>query len=132
MSDLIVINCDGACSGNPGPAGIGFVIRRGNEKIKDLSKAIGSATNNIAEYTALIYALQEALKLRLDNLKVITDSELIYKQVTGQYKIKNENMKFLFDMVEHLVQGFEKIEFEHVLRDKNIEADKLASSAIRK
>lgn len=131
MPKVLEIYTDGACSGNPGAASIGVVIYENGEKIKEISKAIGDATNNIAEYTALIYALQEALILKADQLNVFTDSELMHRQVTGQYKVKNPNIQLLFDQVQHLLKGFEKVSINHILREKNKEADRLATNAIK-
>jgi ribonuclease HI len=128
----LVIFTDGACSGNPGEAAVGVVIKEDNKTIKEISQTIGEATNNIAEYTALIYALQEALLLKATHLKIFTDSELLYKQVTGQYKIKQGHIQALFDQIKHLRKGFEHIDISHVLRDRNKEADKLATDALKK
>lgn len=132
MRKEFVIFTDGACSGNPGEAAIGVVIRHDDKVVTEISQTIGEATNNIAEYTALIYALQEALQLKATHLKIFTDSELLYKQVTGQYKIKQDHIKTLFDQVKHLWKGFEHVEISHVLREKNKEADKLATDALKK
>ncbi len=123
---------DGACSGNPGPAGVGVVINQNGQCVKEVSKAIGHATNNIAEYTACIYALQEALILKADKIKIFTDSELLFKQVSGQYKVKNPKLKTLFDQIKTLVQGFASFEIQHVPREKNKDADRLASGSLRK
>lgn len=131
MSELLEIAVDGACSGNPGRAGIGVVIRRNGEIIKEISRAIGEATNNIAEYSALICALQEALVLKADSVKIFTDSELVYKQVRGEYKIKNETLKGLHAQVIQLKTAFKDFELIHVLRDKNREADKLATRSLQ-
>jgi len=129
---MLTIFVDGACSGNPGPAAIGVVINQGEKRLKEISRSIGEATNNIAEYSALICALQEALILKASDLKVFTDSELVFKQVTGKYKVKNQNMKNLCEQVQQLLRGFQKVDFQHVLREKNKEADRLATSAIQK
>ena len=114
---------DGGCSGNPGEAAIGVVIKDGDKTVKTLSRAIGQGTNNIAEYTALIVALQEALILKADEVSVKTDSELMCKQVTGDYAVKHENIKPLFLQVKHLITGFKKFHITHVPREKNAEAD---------
>ncbi len=127
MKDSLEIYIDGACKGNPGPAAVGVVIFHKGIKVKEISKAIGEATNNIAEYSALIVALKEACKLKVKKLKIFTDSELVYKQVTGAYQIKNEKLKSLYLQVCDLAEVFEKIEIQHVLREKNTEADRLAS-----
>ena len=130
--DVLEIFTDGACSGNPGPAGIGVVISQNGQIIKRISKSIGEATNNLAEYTALIYALQAALILKAAEIKISTDSELLYHQIKGRYKIKNEKLKNLFDQVQHLSQGFKRIDFECIPREKNREADRLAVRAVKK
>lgn len=131
-SKRLDIFTDGACSGNPGPAGIGFVIMEQGQAVKEFSQYIGEATNNIAEYTALIYALQEALILRADEVFVKTDSELLCRQLQGLYKIKNANIKPLFDQIQHLLRGFRSFSIEHVFREHNKEADRLSKQAIKK
>ena len=123
---------DGACSGNPGRAGIGVTIQDQGKVIKEISKAIGEATNNIAEYTALIYALQEAMLLKAKKLQIYTDSELLFRQVTGIYKVKNENLKFLCDQVQRLMTGFNHVDIKHVCREENKKADKLATQSLIK
>ena len=100
---------DGACSGNPGEAGIGVIVKRDGKMIKEISQSIGQATNNIAEYTAMIYALQEALILKSDNVTIYTDSELVFNQVTGNYKVKDAKLLLLFDQVRHLKEGIENL-----------------------
>jgi ribonuclease HI len=125
------IYIDGACSGNPGEGAIGVYITKGGKVVKEIAKLIGETTNNIAEYAALIYALQEALIQRADEVKIFTDSELLYKQVTGEYKVKNPQLKFLYDQVKHLVEGFKRIKIECVPRERNKDADRLASSILK-
>lgn len=132
MSARFDIFVDGACSGNPGRAGIGIVIKRGGKTVRAISKAIGEATNNIAEYSALIYALQDAAALKAKELRIFTDSELLFRQVTGVYRVKNEKLKFLFDQVQHLIQGFDHIDINHVRRGENQEADRLAAQSLKK
>ena len=132
MVKKIEIFTDGACSGNPGAAGIGFVIRNNGKTIKEFSKDIGESTNNIAEYTAVIYALQEALILRADEAVLNTDSELLYNQLKGDYKVKNANIKPLFEQVKHLMKGLRRVEVRHILRQKNKDADRLAKKAIKR
>ncbi|VAX36582.1 Ribonuclease HI [hydrothermal vent metagenome] len=132
MSQDLEIFTDGACSGNPGPAGIGVVINRDGKRLKEISRSIGEATNNIAEYSALICALQEALIFKANRLNVFMDSELICKQIAGSYKVKNEKLKPLFDQVKQLLRGFENVNIQHVLRAKNKEADKLATAAVKR
>ena len=132
MSRTLEIFIDGACSGNPGKAGIGVVINAPGKTVKEISKPIGEATNNIAEYSALIYALQEALVMKAKEIKIFTDSELLFRQVKGIYKVKNEKLKFLFDQVQCLMNGFDRVDLNHVRREKNKKADKLATDAIKK
>ena len=123
---------DGGCSGNPGPAAIGVVIKDGGKTVKTLNRFIGQGTNNIAEYTALIDALQEALILKADEVSVKTDSELMYKQVLGKYAVKHENIKPLFSKVKHLVAGFKSFQMTHVPREQNSEADALVRQVLKK
>lgn len=130
--DTLTINTDGACSGNPGPAGIGVVIVDGDNVVKTVSRYIGEATNNIAEYTALVVALEEAVALGAKKLVVRTDSELMYKQVIGQYAVKHENIKPLFEQVKQLIKHFEHVDLSHVRREFNKEADRLSTQAIKK
>ena len=130
MSKNLEIFTDGASSGNPGPAAIGVVIKENGKTVKTIAKDIGTATNNIAEYTALIFALQEALVQRATKISVFTDSELLYKQVIGKYKIKNAQLKLFFEQVQHLLTGFKVFTIQHVPREQNKEADRLAQKAI--
>ncbi|MCX5692622.1 MAG: ribonuclease HI family protein [Candidatus Omnitrophica bacterium] len=131
MSKSINIFIDGASRGNPGPSGIGIVFCDDQDKtVKKLFKFIGNATNNVAEYSALIYAMQEALIDRYDDVKVKSDSELLTKQLTGEYKVKNENLRPYYDMFQHIARGFNRIEVISIDREKNSIADKLANKAI--
>ena len=132
MSEVWEIFIDGACSGNPGEAGVGIVISHEGKTIKEISKAIGQATNNIAEYSALIYALQEAMALKAKKLKIFTDSELLFRQVTGVYKVKNDKLKFLYDQIQLLMKEFEHVDLNHVRREKNKKADSLATRSLKK
>ncbi len=125
------IYSDGACSGNPGPAGIGVVIKKDGKVFKEISKYIGEATNNIAEYTAIIYAAQEALIQQADEVALFTDCELAYSQMIGRYQVKDVKIKVLFDQVQHLASGFKVFVVTHVPREQNKDADKLARKAIK-
>lgn len=125
------IYIDGAARGNPGEAGIGVVIRDGQgQQIRQLYKYIGQATNNIAEYIALVYALQEALILGLKDVVVRSDSELLVKQLSGEYRVKNTNLKAYYEQFLHLKTGLDKLEIKQINREENKEADKLANRAI--
>lgn len=125
------IYIDGAAKGNPGPAGIGVVILQDGRALKNISRFIGNKTNNVAEYTALIYGLQEALILRADKIRVWTDSELLSKQLKGEYRVKHENLKPLFEQIKHLTGGFGSFEIHHISREHNRGADKLANQAVK-
>ncbi len=122
---------DGACSGNPGPSSIGYIIRQNGKVVGEFSRFIGQATNNIAEYTALIYALQEALILKATDVSVCADSELLCRQVLGEYQVKHENIKPLFDQIQHLAGGFRSFRIRHVPRTENLDADRLAREALK-
>jgi secondary thiamine-phosphate synthase enzyme len=124
------ISTDGASKGNPGPAGIGVVIRDDSGNIiREISENIGQATNNFAEYAALIRGLAEALEMGFTHLTVTTDSELMARQVNGRYQVRNPGIIPLFEAVLDLKRKFKSVSVEHVTRDKNKEADKLASEA---
>lgn len=132
MTKSLEIYTDGASRGNPGLAAIGVVIKENGKVIKELSQTIGTTTNNVAEYTALIFALQEALMLKAEAVKVYTDSELMHQQLKGTYKVKTEHIKQLFEQVAHLVKGFKSFQISHIPRDQNRDADGLANQAIKK
>ena len=127
----LTIYVDGGSRGNPGPSGIGVVILDANGKrLKDLSKYIGEATNNIAEYNALLYGLEEALILRADDIIINMDSELVAKQLTGDYRVKDPNIRPLFDRAINMLKSFNNFEIRHIERAMNKEADKLVNKAI--
>lgn len=131
LSRTLLVCTDGACSGNPGPAGVGVVFIEDGKEIHSISEPIGNATNNIAEYTALIRGLEEAQKLQATHLKVRTDSELMFKQVRGDYKVKNEGIKPLHAKVMELLKNFKGVEMKAVPREENKRADQLATQSIR-
>lgn len=126
------IYVDGASKNNPGPAGIGVIICRGEEVVKNISSFLGEATNNIAEYTALIRALEGANKLGIRNIRVSTDSQLLYRQLRRQYKVKNPNIKVLFEKALMLIRHFDYFDIRHIPRTQNKGADRLANIAIEK
>jgi len=131
MSKKIYLYVDGAARGNPGPAGIGVVLFDENKKrIKDFYKFLGNTTNNIAEYNALIYGLQEALAVGAKEVVVNLDSELVALQLKGEYRVKNSKLKPLFEQAVHMLDKLDKIEVRHIDRKENKEADKLANKAI--
>lgn len=122
---------DGASRGNPGRAGIGVVVYDEGKRLRrKLYECIGMATNNVAEYMALIYGLQEALMLRADEVTVYTDSQLLARQVSGEYRVKDKGLLRLFLQVNHLQKGFKNVLVKHISRAENKEADKLANRAV--
>ncbi len=127
----VEIYSDGACSGNPGRAGIGVVIKCGQKVIWEYSQPIGTTTNNVAEYTAAIYGLQQALILRAETVVLYTDSELFARQICGVYRVKHPNIKFLFALIQHLKTGFRQFRVEHLPREGNKDADRLAKQSIK-
>lgn len=127
------IYTDGGSRGNPGPAGIGVVLYNSDGlAVEKVSEFIGEATNNQAEYNALIVGLQEAQNFKAKSVHCYLDSELVVKQLKGQYKVKNKNMKPLFTIVQGLIKNFESVKFSHVPREKNKEADRLVNEALDK
>jgi ribonuclease HI len=126
------IYIDGASKGNPGPSGIGVVICQDGQTIKNVSNFIGNTTNNIAEYTALIHALEEALILKAQSLKIRTDSQLLYRQLKKLYKVKSPNILRLHQRALHLMSAFKQVEIDNIRREDNRGADKLATLAIKK
>ncbi len=127
----IDIFTDGACSGNPGEASIGVVFKEDGKTVKEISQAIGRATNNIAEYSALVAALKEARALKAETLRVHTDSDWMFKQIRGVYKVKNEQIKPLYEEAIALAKSFKRVEFKWIPREENKEADRLATGALK-
>jgi len=131
MNTKLIIFTDGGARGNPGPAGIGAVLYNENkEKVAEISKYLGVTTNNQAEYRALIEALKKAKELGALELEVFMDSELIVKQLKREYKVKNKDLAPLFLEVYNLSCFFSKINFSHIYREDNKEADALANKAM--
>ncbi len=124
------IYSDGASSGNPGPAGIGAVVIVDGKK-ETLSEYIGTTTNNVAEYTALIRALELAQKRGVREVEIFLDSELIVKQLSGQYRVKNKGLQPLYERVKTLLSGFKVLGIRHIPREENKEADTLSKRAIK-
>jgi ribonuclease HI len=124
-------NVDGGSRGNPGPAAYGVVVRdpRG-EIVARLKKYIGNNTNNVAEYFGLIAALDYAQNHGIRALRVESDSELMVKQMRGQYKVKSEELKPLFERAKKMSQTFESFRISHVYREQNKEADALVNQAL--
>ena len=133
MTKKLVIYTDGGARGNPGSAAIGIVIYGPGERpVKQIGKYIGPATNNQAEYKALIEGLAEAINLEASEAVCFLDSELVVRQLTGKYKVKEPELKNLIIEVLRLSNKFLKIEFNHVPREKNKLADRLVNEALDK
>ena len=126
----MIVNVDGGARGNPGPAAIGIVIRDGEGNVlQDLGETIGEATNNVAEYEALIRGIELAKELGADQLQIHGDSELVVKQMLGQYKVKHPDMKPLHARAKEALDGVEW-QISHVRREQNAEADALVNQAL--
>ena len=123
-----ILFTDGGARGNPGPAGIGVLLTDQKGKtLGEIAKPIGVATNNVAEYTALIAGLELALEATVTDLEVRVDSVLVVEQVLGNWKIKNERLRALAARANHLAAKFGKISIHHVPRAENARADELAN-----
>lgn len=127
----LIIYSDGAARGNPGPAGAGGQITSpSGEVLAEVSEYLGETTNNIAEYKALVLSLERALKFNPEEIQIRADSELLVKQLNGEYRVKNEGLKPLYDRVRHLLAGLKRVGVSHVYRSDNKQADELANRAI--
>ncbi|HLD28076.1 MAG TPA: ribonuclease HI family protein [Patescibacteria group bacterium] len=120
---------DGGARGNPGPAGIGAVLEIGDQKY-NYKKYIGEATNNQAEYQAIIMGLEHAKKAGVREVDCYLDSELVVKQLNHKYKVKNQDLASFFVKAWNLIQSFDQVTFKHIFREANKEADKLVNEAI--
>jgi len=132
---MIYTNSDGGARGNPGPGAIGVVVRKDGEILMKYSKFLGQrVTNNVAEYEALIKALELASKFTKDEVTCILDSELVVKQLLGQYKVKNETLRNLFCKVQKLQDNFKKIRYLHVSRFNKFQqiADEILNDELNK
>jgi ribonuclease HI len=126
-----VVNVDGGARGNPGPAAIGVVVQgAGGEVLEEVSERIGSATNNVAEYRALLLGIERARALGANELELIGDSELIVRQVKGEYKVKDAGLRQLHAEAKRALAAFESWSIRHVRRDSNAEADRLVNEAL--
>ena len=122
---------DGGARGNPGPAAYGFVIEAEDGTVLAAEgKAIGTATNNVAEYSGLIAGLRKAVELQLPAVEVVSDSELMVKQMRGEYRVKNEALRALSVEAGRLARELGKVEYRHVKRAHNELADKLVNDAL--
>ena len=127
----VIIHTDGAARGNPGPAAIGIIIKdeKGN-LLARISRCIGVTTNNQAEYQAIITALEKAISLSGRQVVLKSDSELVVKQINGQYKIKNTGLRALYQRVVQLIGSLESFSVSYIPREQNAVADALANKAL--
>jgi ribonuclease HI len=129
--ERLVVNVDGGSRGNPGPAAIAAVIASPDgELVEELAERIGEATNNVAEYRALLLGLERARALGAREVELIGDSELVVRQVHGTYKVKDETLRALRDQVDAALRSFERWSFRHVRREDNEAADLLVNEAL--
>jgi ribonuclease HI len=128
---MLTIYTDGASLGNPGPMGIGIVIYRGETRVEELSEYLGNGTNNIAEYTAIIRALETARRMGESEIHLKSDSQLVIRQVNNEYKVKDPKLKPLKKNIERLCEGLQ-VFFEHIPREKNEEADELSKQGAKR
>jgi ribonuclease HI len=127
----VVVNVDGGARGNPGPAAIAAVISTPDgDVIEERGERIGWATNNVAEYRALLLGLERARELGAREVELIGDSQLVVRQVRGEYKVKDENLQALKEDVERALGGFESWSIRHVRREDNAAADELVNAAL--
>jgi ribonuclease HI len=127
----LVVNVDGGARGNPGPAAIGAVLTTpGGEVLERHGERIGKATNNVAEYRALLLGLERARERGAREVELVGDSELVVRQVQGDYKVKDEALKGLYAKVVKALAGFDRWSIRHVRREDNEAADSLVNAAL--
>lgn len=127
----VTVNVDGGARGNPGPAAVGVVVRDESGKIiEERGETIGKATNNVAEYKAMLLGIERAREIGADEVELIGDSELIVKQIQGKYKVKNAGMKPLHAQAKEALAGFDSWSIRHVKRELNADADRLVNEAL--
>jgi ribonuclease HI len=127
----LLVNVDGGARGNPGPAAIGAVVQdAGGEILEERGERIGTATNNVAEYRALLLGIARAAELGATELELIGDSELVVRQVKGEYKVKDATLRELHGEVRRALRPFESWSIRHVRRERNTEADRLVNQVL--
>ena len=127
----LVVHSDGAARGNPGPAGAGAVLTTPDGVVvAEIAEGLGHATNNVAEYTAAILGLERARTLGAREVVLRSDSQLLINQLTGRYRVRTEHLRPLYERIQQLASGFQRIVFEHVRREQNVEADRLANAGV--
>jgi ribonuclease HI len=129
--EKLVVNVDGGARGNPGPAAIGVVVRSPEgEVLEERGERIGAATNNVAEYRALLAGIERAAELGASELELVGDSELVVRQVKGEYKVKDATLRGLHAEVKRALRPFGSWSIRHVRREQNAEADRLVNAAL--
>jgi probable phosphoglycerate mutase len=127
----LILWCDGAARGNPGPAGLGVLVTDvDGEPIAEIAEGIGEATNNVAEYSAAIRGLERARDLGAEEVLLRSDSRLLIEQLSGRFRVKNPRLRQLHARASVLAAGFASIRFEHVPRERNTAADRLANLGV--
>jgi len=127
----VVVYTDGGSRGNPGPAAVGAVISsKDGQVLAEIAEALGVATNNVAEYTAVLRALERAHELGARRVDLRADSKLLVEQLNGRWKIKNPTLRVLHEKVREVAKGFDTVTYTHVRREKNVEADALVNVAL--
>ncbi len=130
MALHLTLHTDGGARGNPGPAAIGFVLADGHTVLAEHGETIGHATNNVAEYTALLKGLTKAKSLGANSVTCKLDSLLVVEQLNRNYKVKDANLASLFTKVWNLCQDFQRVTFEHIPREQNTRADAMVNQAL--
>jgi ribonuclease HI len=127
----VIVNCDGAARGNPGPAGAGaIVVDPDGAVLAEVAEGLGETTNNVAEYTAAIRGLEAAQRLGAREVLLRSDSLLLVQQLTGRFRVKTPHLQPLHREVKRLAGGFDRVTYEHVRRERNVEADRLANLGV--
>jgi ribonuclease HI len=130
----VTIHIDGGARGNPGPAAAGVVIRAADDGtiLHEAGVFLGPATNNVAEYRGLLWGLEAAERLGATEIDCFSDSQLMVRQIRGEYRVKNAGLRPLYEQALSLMQGFDRVELEHVRREQNKEADRLVNLALNR
>jgi ribonuclease HI len=127
----VIVHCDGASRGNPGPAGIGVQITDDDGAVVDeIARGLGIATNNQAEYTAALEGLKRALELGAERVTLRSDSRLLVEQLSGRFRVKNPTLQRLHKEVRDVASSFDRVTYQHVSRERNTEADRLANQGV--
>ncbi|HEV3041909.1 MAG TPA: ribonuclease HI family protein [Candidatus Angelobacter sp.] len=130
-SEVVIANIDGGSRGNPGPAAYGVIVRDTKGKIlRELGEYLGLQTNNFAEYSGLLAALEYAHKEKIPSLKILSDSELLVKQMKGQYRVKSPGLVPLFERAKSLARRLSHFSIEHVRRERNQDADRMVNQVL--